>query len=75
MQLRGLAAIERDLEALEACVKAQLEPFQAQHRLLMQIPGVDRLTAAVILAEIGTDIDAFATARRLAAWLGVAPGN
>ena len=41
----------------------------------MQIPGVDRLTAAIIIAEIGTDMDAFATARRLAAWAGVAPGN
>jgi transposase len=67
MQLRGLEAIERDLEALDARIEAQLEPFRAQHRLLMRIPGVDRLTAAVILAEIGTDMDAFATARRLAA--------
>lgn len=72
MQLRGLAAIERDLEAL---IDAQLEPVRPQHRLLMQIPGVDRVTAAVILAEIGTEMDAFATARRLAAWAGVAPGN
>src|SRR5215203_4611755 len=75
MQLRGLEAIERDLEALDARIEAQLEPFRAQHRLLMQIPGVDRLTAAVILAEIGTDMDSFATAQRLAAWAGLAPGN
>ncbi len=75
MRLRGLEAIERDLEALDARIEAQLEPFRAQHRLLMQIPGVDRLTAAVILAEIGTDMDAFATAQRLAAWAGLAPGN
>ena len=53
----------------------QLEPYQAQHRLLMQIPGVDWVTAASIIAEIGTDMDVFATARRLAAWAGVAPGN
>ena len=75
MQLRGLAAIERDLEALDARIEAQLEPFRAQHRLLTQIPGVDWVTAAVILAETGTDMDAFATAHRLAAWAGVAPGN
>jgi len=30
---------------------------------------------ASIIAEIGTDMDVFATARRLAAWAGVAPGN
>ena len=43
--------------------------------MLTQIPGVDWVTAASIIAEIGTDMDVFATARRLAAWAGVAPGN
>ena len=75
MHLRQLEAIERDLEALDARIEAQLEPFRAQRELLMRIPGVDRVTAAVIIAEIGTDMAVFATARRLAAWAGVAPGN
>jgi transposase len=75
MQLRGLEAIGRDLDALDARIDALLEPFRAQHRLLTQIPGVDRVTAAGILAEVGTDMEVFATARRLAAWAGVAPGN
>ncbi len=63
------------MEALDARIETQLEPYQAQHRLLMQIPGVDWVTAAAIIAEIGTDMDVFATAHRLAAWAGVAPGN
>ena len=75
MHLRQLEAIERDLDALDARIKAQLEPFRAQHRLLMQIPGVDWVTAAIIIAEIGTDMGVFAAARRLTAWAGVAPGN
>jgi transposase len=75
MHLRQLEAIERDLEAIDARIEAQLEPFRAQRELLMRIPGVDRVTAAVIIAEIGTDMAVFATARRLAAWAGVAPGN
>jgi transposase len=70
MQLRSLVVIDRDLEALDARIAAQLEAFQAQHRLLMQIPGVDWVTAASIIAEIGTDMDVFASARRLAAWTG-----
>src|SRR5918997_3629155 len=75
MQLRQLGAVERDVEALDARIDAQLEPLRAQHGLLMQIPGVDWVTAAAILAEIGPDMGVFATARRLAAWAGVAPGN
>jgi len=68
MQLRSLGTIDQDLEALDARIETQLEPYQAQHRLLMQIPGVDWVTAASIIAEIGTDMDVFASARRLAAW-------
>ena len=75
MQLRQLEAVDRDLEALDTRIDAQLEPFRAQHGLLLQIPGVDRVTAAAILAEIGIDMGVFATARRLAAWAGLAPGN
>jgi transposase len=55
MHLRGLEAIERDLEALDARIECHLEPFRAQHRLLMQIPGVEWVTAAAIIAEIGID--------------------
>jgi transposase len=36
---------------------------------------VDRVTAAAIIAEIGIDMDVFATPQRLAARAGVAPGS
>ena len=36
---------------------------------------MDELTAAAIVAEIGVDMSAFGTARRLAAWAGVCPAN
>jgi transposase len=75
MQLRGLELIERDLEALDARIDSQLAPFRAQHELLMQIPGVDWVSAAIVIAEVGIDMTVFANAHRLAAWAGVAPGN
>jgi len=43
--------------------------------LLDTIPGVDRRAAEMILAEIGIDMSRFPSARHLAAWAGVAPGN
>lgn len=43
--------------------------------LLITIPGIERRSAEVILAEIGLDMKRFPTARHLAAWAGVAPGN
>jgi transposase len=49
--------------------------WEAAVALLDTIPGVDRRTAEVILAEMGIDMDQFPTAKQLAAWAGVAPGN
>jgi transposase len=43
--------------------------------LLDTIPGVDRRTAEVILAELGLDMSRFGNAKQAAAWAGLAPGN
>lgn len=43
--------------------------------LLDTIPGVDRQVAEIVVAELGTDMSRFPTARHAAAWAGVAPGH
>lgn len=43
--------------------------------LLVTIPGVSRLSALTILAEIGPDMDRFATPGHLVAWAGLCPGQ
>ena len=43
--------------------------------LLTTIPGVERQSAEMILAETGIAMQQFPTANHLAAWAGVAPGN
>jgi transposase len=43
--------------------------------LLRTIPGVGETAAAAIVAEIGTDMTRFPTAKHLASWAGVCPGN
>jgi transposase len=74
-QLRRLEAIEQDVAALDLRIVERLEPYQAPHALLMQIPGVDWLVAAVIIAEIGADMSVFLSVYHLSAWAGVCPGN
>jgi transposase len=75
MQLHRLEAIEADIAALDRRIDERIEPYRAQQALLMHIPGVDWLVAAVLVAEIGVDMSAFLTARHLASWAGVRPGN
>jgi transposase len=75
LQLRRLEAAEEEIAALDARIDEKLEPYRAPHALLMQIPGVDRLVAAVLIAEIGIDMSVFLSVYHLASWAGVCPGN
>jgi transposase len=75
MLIRRLEEIGRDLAEVEAAINAAMRPFAAQRSLLVTIPGVDEVTAAALIAEIGIDMSVFGTARRLAAWAGVCPAN
>jgi transposase len=75
LQLRRLEEIERDLSELAARIAQAMAPFRRQQDRLKQIPGVDAVAAAGIIAEIGIDMSVFGSARRLAAWAGVCPGN
>jgi len=75
LHIRRLSEIDRDLAEIEAAIKAAMRPFTAQQACLATIPGVDELTAASIIAEIGVDMSVFGTAQRLAAWAGVCPAN
>jgi transposase len=43
--------------------------------LLCQIPGISRKSAMQILSEIGTDLSKFESAKHLASWAGMCPGN
>ena len=64
-------AIARLQEEIEACQA----PSAAAVELLQTIPGVGAVTAAAIVAEVGTDMSRFPTAKHLASWAGVCPGN
>jgi transposase len=75
IQLQRIEATEQQIAQLDGLIGARLEPYRAQIALLVSIPGIDRVGAATILAEIGADMSVFATAGHLAAWAGACPGN
>ena len=75
MQLHRLEAAEQDIAALDDRIEAKLAPYCVQHALLMQIPGVDWVVAAALIAEIGVDMSVFLSVYHLAAWAGLSPGN
>lgn len=75
LQLRRLEQVERDVAEMDERIHLQLVPYQHQHRRLTQIPGVNTIIAAVLIAEIGVDMTVFKSAQHLASWAGISPGN
>jgi len=52
-----------------------LDAWRPQLILLQTIPGIDLMGAAMLLVEIGTDMNSFGRAEKLASWVGICPGN
>jgi transposase len=75
LQLDRVEAIEKDLLVLERYIQEKLKPYEKEQALLQEIPGVDRTLAAVIIAELGVDMNVFPTASDAASWTGICPGN
>jgi transposase len=71
--------IDREVEARIAQMDMEAEPGTAPFRdligLLSTIPGVAKLSATAILAEVGRDMNRFPTAGHLLAWAGLCPGQ
>ncbi|HWJ94390.1 MAG TPA: IS110 family transposase [Telluria sp.] len=77
--LRELMDHIEEIEARLIRFDTQLLAGMAEYRtalaLLQTLPGIDLIGAAMLLVEIGTDMDAFGSPDRLASWVGVCPGN
>jgi len=73
--LAHLDFLDEQIDRLSDAIEEHIAPFEAAVELLRTIPGVQRRTAEVIIAEIGTDMTVFPTARHLASWAGQCPGN
>ena len=77
-----LAELQQHIQSLQSqCHKmdeqivAAMKPYQVQWQLLQTMPGVDEMSAAMLLAEIGVDMSRFGSKARLSSWAGVCPGN
>lgn len=73
--LAHLEYLDESIERLSADIVSMLAPFASAIDLLDTIPGVNRRSAEVLLAECGADMSRFGSANRLASWAGMCPGN
>jgi len=69
-------AISRVEAKIRQEVEASADPFVAEAvKLLDTIPGVAETVAQIIVSEIGANMQQFPSARHLASWAGMCPGN
>jgi transposase len=73
--LAHLDYIDESIDRLQAGIDELIAPFADARDRLMTAPGVDKIIAEAVIAEIGVDMTAFPTAGHLASWAGMCPGQ
>ena len=73
--LQQAEQLEEEIQVLESETATRVVPFADLVTLWMTIPGIDRVAAWGVLAEVGADMDQFPSARHLVSWAGLCPGN
>jgi transposase len=73
--LRQLDFLDAEIETVDQKVAEQLADKDELIERLDAIPGVGRRVAEEVLVEIGTDMSRFMSAKHLASWTRICPGN
>ena len=74
-QLQQIRQLDQAIARLDEKIEVLLRPFAQTIERLSEIPGVSRRVAEVLLAEVGTQMKQFPSARHLASWAGMCPGQ
>ncbi len=67
--------LELEIFDLERQLLLGLKPYQRELDLLQTIAGFDVIASMTLLVEIGPDMQHFGSAKRLASWAGICPGQ
>lgn len=67
--------LDAQTEQIEAEISDRVRQHEDLIERLQTIPGVARISAIGLIAEIGVDMSVFPTPAHLASWAGICPGN
>lgn len=70
-----IQALETQLAQLDRYLIEAMTPYADYWHVLHTLPGLDQISAAMILVEIGTDLSGFPGVAHFASWAALCPGN
>ena len=74
-QVAHIDFLDEAIARVSAEIAERVRPDEEAIARLDTIPGVGRAVAEALVAEIGTDMTRFPSAKHLASWAGLCPGN
>lgn len=73
--LRRLDDLSTDIADLQVQIAKLAAPMSSDIERLTAMPGIDEIAATAILAEMGTDMSLFHSAKHISSWAGLSPGS
>lgn len=70
-----IAYLHNELKELDEYLFTAMQPYQKQWEILQTIPGIDAVGAALLIIEIGVDMQQFGSREQFCSWAGMCPGN
>jgi transposase len=67
--------LEELLTDIEKRIDVILKDYQEEVDILVTMTGIKKDSAAIIIAEIGVNMEQFPTSKHIASWAGLSPGN
>ena len=75
MHNSNIVFLEKQINELEKEIDILLQKERDSLELLETIPGISKISASSIIAEIGTSMDVFKTEKHISSWAGLCPKN
>jgi transposase len=70
-----IAYLEQEIATMDAYIFEAMQPYQKQWEILQTIPGISAISAALLIIEIGIDMQQFGNREQFCSWAGMCPGN
>ena len=72
---KHIASLEEELQEIDTYLFDAMTPYQEAWQILQTIPGINKTSAALLIIEIGIDMELFGSRDQFCSWAGMCPGN